>query len=314
MAGLVLVAALGAWTALIAGDGDGRPAPVLWLLGGLVLAVAIGRAAAARGVPLFGLVAVAVAGAAALTWPGVLAPAGAPTGYANANATLLGLGALSAVGAARAAGTGGRGRLWSAVAVALFACVPATGSIAGTIVVTGACATLALAIRTRWSPLVIGTGMVVAALALGLTVAIASGSDPAGLGGRAGVRGELWAAAEELADEQPVTGIGPGRFEVRNPVTDDDDLRWAHHGYLQVAAELGVVGLVLTLGLVAWGWGVLWWASDRADVASVGAAALGAVVTHATVDYVFHIPAVLVTTALLVGFGSWAGSVDATVE
>ena len=314
VAGLALVAVLGAWTALVAGDGDGRPAPVLWLLVGLVLAVAIGRAAASRGVPLSGLVAVAVAGAAALTWPGVLAPAGAPTGYANANATLLGLGALSAVGAARAAGSGRRGRWWSALAVLLLASVPATGSVAGTIVVIGAGVILALAVRTGWSPLVIGTGMVAAALCLGLTVAIASGSDPAGLGGRAGVRAELWAAAEELADEQPVVGIGPGRFEVRNPVTDDDDLRWAHHGYLQVAAELGVVGLVLTLGLLAWAWAALWQASHRTDAAAVGAAALGAVATHATVDYVFHIPEVLIAAALLVGFGSWAGSVDAGVE
>ena len=314
VAGLALVAALCLWTALVAGDGDGRPAPVLWLLGGLVLAVAIGRAAASRGVPLFGLVAVAVAGAAALSWPGLLAPAGAPTGYANTNAALLGLGALSAMGASRAAGAGGASRGWSALAVVLIGTVPATGSVAGTILVLGACVTLALAFRTRWPALVIGAGMVVAALSLGLTVAIGSGSDPVGLEARAGVRGELWAAAEELADEQPVIGIGPGRFAVRNPVTDDDDLRWAHHGYLQVAAELGVVGLVLTLGILAWAWAVLWRASHRADVTPVSAAALGAVATHATVDYVLHIPAVLVTTAVLVGFGSWAGSIDDGVE
>ena len=313
-AGLALVAALFAWTVSVAGDGDGRPAPVLWLLGGLVAAVVIGRAGASQGVPLFGSVAVAIAGAVALTWPGVLAAAGAPTGYANANATLLGLGALSAMGASRAAGPGRGRRGWSALAVVLIGAVPATGSVAGTIVVLGACVTLALALRTRRPTLVIGAGVMVVSLSLGLTVAIASGSDLGGLRAQAGVRAELWAAAEELADEQPVTGIGPGRFEVRNPVTDDDDLRWAHHGYLQVAAELGIVGLVLTLGLGAWAWAVLWRASRRTDAASVSAAALGAVTAHATVDYVFHIPELLAVTALLVGFGSWAGSVDDGVE
>lgn len=301
-AGVVIILALAWWVAFFAGGGAGRPAPVLWLLGGILLAVAVGRATAGRPEVVPRIVALAILGAIALTWPGALGPAGAPLGYANANGTLAGLGALMAVGAAGTSRSVGERNAWLGLGVGFGAATAVTGSWAGLISLSAALLLLVLSAVARWPAAVIVGGLIVLSLGLGLTSAIAAGDDPAGLGERTGVRGELWVAAADLAAEHPGRGIGPGMFAELNPVTDDADLRWAHHGYLQVAAELGFVGLGLVLALIGWVSCRLWIASVRAPVRSAfGGAAVLVVGLHATVDYVWHVPAVLLVLAVVIG-------------
>ena len=305
LGGLVVVALLAVWVA----TGEGRRGPVLALLAAMVLAVAVGRVLARRAPQPFGLVTVGVAGAVVVTWPGLLEVTGAPTGYANANATFVGVGAIAAVGAAREARSDpARGR-WLAVAVALLVAVPGTGSVAGTVVVLVGGALVLVGLATRWPPAAVVGGLVLCSLALGVTVAVGAGGDVLGLQDRAGVRADLWAGAEELADAEPLRGIGAGAFAERSPVTDDDDLRWAHHGALQVTAELGVVGLVLSLVLAGWMWVSLLRAAASDPVRpTVAAGPLAVVALHSTVDYVLHSPAVVIVMLVTLGIGTAGGT------
>jgi putative inorganic carbon (hco3(-)) transporter len=65
-------------------------------------------------------------------------------------------------------------------------------------------------------------------------------------------RYDAWSAAAELAVENPLLGVGPGNFRFYyNELTDrpagTHNLYVAHNAYLDVAAELGIVGMVLFL-------------------------------------------------------------------
>lgn len=70
-------------------------------------------------------------------------------------------------------------------------------------------------------------------------------------------RPELWRAAAKMAADRPFTGVGIGRYykEVSAYATRPDELirpqENAHNYFLQVAAELGVPGIVVFFALVA---------------------------------------------------------------
>lgn len=278
---------------------------MLLLLLGLALATAVGRALAGRAGLVPKLVAVSVAGSIVLTWPGVLSAGGAPLGYANGNATLSSLGLVAAVAAARAERNSALRRGWTALAGLLGALTVATGSVAGVVALAVALGLLGLSAVTRWAAFAVAGGLVAVSLTVGVTTAVALGSDVGGLRERTDIRGELWAAAADLAHDEPVTGIGPGQFADRTPVSSDSDLRWVHNEYLQVAAELGLVGLALLAGLAGWTWATLWaTARDRPARAAVAAAAVTVVGLHAAVDHVWHLPAVLLAGSLLLGAGT----------
>lgn len=303
--GFGLVVALALWVGLVAGDGEGRPTPVLWLLAGLVAATAVGRVLGRRPGLVPGLVAVSVAGSMVLTWPGVLRAGGAPLGYANGNATLASLGLVAALAAARFAPDAGGRRGWFGLALFLAVLTVATGSLAGVLALSLALGLVGLSAVTRWPGFAVVGGLIAVSLSLGITTAIALGSDVGGLGERAETRGELWTAAADFAVDEPLRGIGPGQFAVRNPVSSDADLRWAHHGYLQVAAEYGLLGLLLVVAVIGWVWATLWsTAVHRPASASLTAAAVTIVGLHAAVDYVWHLPPVLVVMFTLFGAGT----------
>lgn len=301
VAGALIVVLLGGWLALGAGTGGGdRPEPVLALLAGLVTAVVAGRLLADRSVPVAGPVAAAVAATFALTYPSLLSAAGAPTGYANANATLAAVGTLAAAAAARAALPGTRRQGWVLVAAALAAATAATGSVAGAAALVAGAGVAAVGVRPHRSPAVPVAGLLIVLVVVGVTGAVASGG---AAGVRAGdeLRSDLWVGAAELARGEPLRGLGVGAFEERNPVTSDPDLRWVHHEYLEVAVEAGAPGLLLVLVLAAWVAVRLW--SATADPAAVVTAAAVATVVglHGAVDHVWHHPAPLVLAAALFG-------------
>ena len=113
-------------------------------------------------------------------------------------------------------------------------------------------------------------------------------------------------AALRLVARQPLTGTGPGHADLRWKGPDHGSQLYAyvHNEYLQVAAELGVVGLVLLASLlaaIAW---LLWRARPtgpaRATWAGVAAAA-AAFAVHSGFDFVWHLPAIVVAVTLLVG-------------
>lgn len=300
--GLGLIGLLAAWVGFFSGDGSGHPGPVLLLLFGLVVATAVGRVLAVRRGLVPRLLATSIAGAIILTWPGLLSAGGAPTGYANANATLASLGVIAALAAARTARQAADGRAWIALGIVLALFTASTGSVAGVLSLVLALGLLGLSAVTRWPAFVIVGGLIAVSVTIGVTTTIALGDDPVGLAARSDVRGELWAAAADFVDEAPGWGIGAGEFAEQNPVSDDADLRWAHHGYLQAAAEYGIVGFLLVLALAGWVWARLWNRSfSHPAEAVLGGAGLLIVGLHAAVDYVWHVPAVMLVLAVLVG-------------
>jgi O-antigen ligase len=228
-----------------------------------------------------------------------------PWGYANGNATLASLGLVAALLAARGERDVGVRRGWVGIAALLGALAVAAGSTAGIFTLAVALGLLGLTAATRWTGFALIGGPIAVSIALGVTTSLALGSDLGGLRDLAEARGELWAAAAELANEEPLYGIGPGEFAERNPVSTDADLRWAHHGYLQVAAEYGLVGFLLVAALAVWVCVTLWVAAEGAPAAaSMAGAAVTIVGLHASVDYVWHLPPILLVTCVLVGAGT----------
>jgi hypothetical protein len=117
------------------------------------------------------------------------------------------------------------------------------------------------------------------------------------------------AALRELRDH-PVTGAGPGldRLTWSDPAGGLHLLRYAHDEYLQVGAELGIVGLALLGGfLAAVGTLLRRPALDPPD--GLRAGVVGGVVAlagHAAFDFVWHLPVIPLSAAALVGLASAA--------
>lgn len=297
----VLVVMLGAWALPAVRHGRGHAGPLLWLLVGSVAAYGVGRALAWRDGFLDRLLAVGIAGSIAVTWPGVLHAGGGPLRYANANATLASLGAIAAIGAATHAERATDRRGWVGLAGALVVANIVTRSVAGTASLLVAVVLVGLGRVSRWSLVPVLGGLVALTVALGATFAVAVGGDPLGFGERAGLRAELWTAAADLVHDAPVRGIGAGEFAAHNPVSDDEDLGFAHHEYLQVAAELGTVGLVLVLALVVVLLLLVRPVGPYRGSPVLATAAVLVVALHATVDHIWHTPVVVVIAALLCG-------------
>ncbi|MSR78445.1 MAG: glycosyltransferase [Candidatus Omnitrophica bacterium] len=71
----------------------------------------------------------------------------------------------------------------------------------------------------------------------------------------------LWKQAWGIFKKQPWFGAGPNTYNVmitRNPIPDYQVTPYAHNSYLQVLAELGVVGTLPLLVILAWVIAVCW--------------------------------------------------------
>lgn len=300
--GTALLISLVAWIGTYSGGGVGHAQPVMWLLTASAAAFVTGRWSARRYVRPERILPIALLGAIVLSWPALLRAAGAPTGYANANATLTSMGTLVALISASNASQAKSRLSWVLTIACLMTATVLTGSLAGFMCLLAGLSLVALALPGRAPRTAVAGGLIVVSVALGITAAIAAGASIGGLGDRTGVRGDLWRAAVDLMRSAPLYGRGHGGFEALNPVSRDPDLRWAHHGYLQAGAEYGVVGLGLILSMAGLLWSELWSVAKRDPAAgALGASCMTVVALHATVDHVWHAPAVLVTLALVLG-------------
>jgi O-antigen ligase len=113
-------------------------------------------------------------------------------------------------------------------------------------------------------------------------------------------------AAVRVAAEHPLTGAGPGRADLRSRGADGGTrfYGYAHNEYAQVAAEFGLVGLAL-LAILLVAFARLLWRARATGPPVVGwagvVAATAAFAVHSGFDFVWHLPAVLLTVMLLVG-------------
>jgi O-Antigen ligase len=113
-------------------------------------------------------------------------------------------------------------------------------------------------------------------------------------------------AALGLVSQHPLTGTGPGQAELRWEGTDHGTHLYAyvHNEYLQLAAELGLVGLVLLAVLLAAMARLLWRARPTDPASGTWAGVVAASVAfaiHSGFDFVWHLPAIVLTVTLLIG-------------
>ncbi len=302
----VLLAALAGWVVLAATSGGGGPQA--WLLLGAAGAYLIARILppAVHWAPPLGVVAVAVVVFARDPDGSLTAqPIQGPFGYANAKAQFFALAALAA------------GMLWAALrprllralslmAAVAFASIPffAHSWAAATLVVA-----LGIAVLVSRTP-GLRRAAVIAMAAVFAVAVVATGAIGAIYPNRADLiertvgerRAQLWHdAIEQIADE-PASGVGPGRFRLESPTAlSDQDAQWAHHGFLQVAAETGIFGGILLTAVFGWALVALAFRPDLDRVAVAGAAAVASLGIHATVDYVLHFAALPIAAAALAG-------------
>lgn len=119
-------------------------------------------------------------------------------------------------------------------------------------------------------------------------------------------RAEALDAGMRLAADNPVAGVGPGQAVLSWVGPDGRTFvaKYAHNEYLQVLVELGVVGLALLLAVLA---GIVREVrAGRRDASSRplwagGVAGLAALAAASAVDFLWHVPAVPLFGAVLIG-------------
>ena len=111
-------------------------------------------------------------------------------------------------------------------------------------------------------------------------------------------------AALELVSKAPLIGAGPGNgtFFFDSGNEGMRVMRYVHNEYLQVLVELGAVGLLLALGVVAAVLIAMW--RGRGTALWAGAmAAVVVVLVHSAFDFLWHLPVVLIVAGLCAGLG-----------
>lgn len=288
--------------------GQGRPWPIAMLSLAGVVAVVGGRALGMRSqrwapMALTALIVIAIG----TSWPISAGPGAGPFNYRNATATSL-IVAVTACSVLASTVRSKRLRLVAAASAIVLGLVAAAAAMAAGLGLLMMAIPL-LCLMGRLSPrrallyclvgwLAVLTGTVVVAMLF------TGDSGSAVIGLIDPVRVQLWHEAMELFRHNPL-GVGPGSFATFSPTGGQDlDLRWAHHEYLQMGAELGWAGMALTIATVTWGFAALRSAAESRSggvVAAFGAAGLAAIAIQGAADHVLHYPAIVLAMCLLQG-------------
>ncbi|MER7374870.1 O-antigen ligase family protein [Streptomyces lanatus] len=312
-AGVVVLGTCAAWSLISAAVHGGRPEGVLLA----ILAVAAGYAAGRIGgalLPVAAPCAGALAGVGLTLSVPQLSPGPqmvAPLGHAGATAAVLTLSAGAACCAAWAASAAAvRLAMWAlAAGVAVTAAV--LGSTSGFVTCSAVlvCSLAAGHLHHR------GVGIAGLALAAasvtGLTWAVAGDAIPGDLlvwlrEQLTGQRIELWRDALHLAREDLALGVGPGRFGELSTTSTQTLLSDGkpHSAPLQLAAEQGVVGVLLLAAAFCWMLFALWRTARPTPVALTAGAALTALAAIAAVGNALSFTTVSVGAGLLAGIAT----------
>ncbi|KOG39877.1 O-antigen ligase family protein [Streptomyces resistomycificus] len=311
--GVAVLTACAVWSLISAAAHDGRPEGVLLA----VLAVGAGYAA---GRICGALVPVAAPGAAALAGLGLAVGRShvgpgpeivAPLGQAGATAALLTLSAGAACCAAWSAGAPALRGALRALAVGIAVTAAVLGSVSGFVACTAVllCSLAAGRLRHR-APALAGLALS-AALATGLTWAVAGHAVPDGLevslrGGLTQHRIQLWHDALGMAHRETALGVGPGRFgelsttAAQTLVSDGKP----HSAPLQQAAEQGVVGVALLAVTFCWMLYALWRTGRPTPVALTAGAALTALAVISCVGNALSFTTVSAGAGLVAGLAT----------
>ncbi|MFF6813101.1 O-antigen ligase family protein [Streptomyces sp. NPDC012403] len=312
-AGVAVLGVCAAWPLITAAARGGRPEGMLLAVLAVTAGYAAGRISGAL-LPVAAPCAGALAGVGLTVAVPRLVPGPqitAPLGHAGATTAMLALSAGAACCAAWAASAPAVRSALLLLAAGVVVTAAVLGSVPG--FVAGAAVllcSLAVGRVRRRGPVLAGLA-VAAAGVTGVIWAVAGDAVPEGfaasLEGRLTAhRVGLWRDALGMVREHAGLGVGPGRFGELSTVSGQSPLSDGkpHSAPLQLAAEQGVVGVVL-LGL-AFGW-LLYalWRSPRATpvVLSAGAA-LTALAVIAAVGNALSFTAVSVGGGLLAGLAT----------
>jgi O-antigen ligase len=236
-------------------------------------------------------------------------PLGGPFSYANATGAFYLQAAIAGLMLASIAPSAWGRRAGAAAAAVAAVIVPAAGSTAATGLLVLPVAAYFVGRTAPERPAngrlaIVGMGALLA-LAVGGSVVVGATAPPGSARGGRVVderRQSLWHDALTLIRDDPLTGVGPGRFATESPVARSDaDARWAHNGFLQFGAETGVPGLLLLLAAFLCAIAGLARRQGPDVVTLLGAAALVAFGIGASLDYLMHFPVLTVTVAGLTG-------------
>jgi hypothetical protein len=196
-----------------------------------------------------------------------------------------------------------------AIALALLALIAAIAGLSAARV--RAAADDELPWSRRLGPIAAGA---VAAVAVGLVVAglgekpsaaeLGAGADPARITSVSSNRYEYWRVALQAFERHPLEGLGSGGFRVEwlRERTIAEPIRDAHSLEFEIAAELGLVGLLALALMVAGAFGAARQALRQAPGSAAGPCA-GALVwfLHASIDWDWQLPAVTLPAIVLAG-------------
>lgn len=301
------------WSLATAAVHGGRPEGVLLAVLALAAGYAAGRIFGVL-LPVAAPCAGALAGLALAVALPRLAPGPetvAPLGHAGATAALLTLSAGAACCAAWAAPVPAlRWALWLLAGV-----ISVAGALLGsTTAVLTCCAVLLCSLaagrmRRRGPGLLALAGA--AFLVTGLTWAVAGHTLSGGLAGalRDGLtprRADLWRDALGMAHDEAGLGVGPGRFGELSTTAAQSTLPDGkpHSAPLQLAAEQGVVGVLLLAAAFCWVLFALWRAPRPTPVVLTAGAALTGLAAVAAIGNALSFTTVSVGAGLLAGLAT----------
>ena len=276
---------------------------VAFAAAGTTAALLLGLAVATTGVAAYSLVDFAVHGVHQADQQGRLLEY--PLGYANALGALcaIGLVVVLTLGVAERRRARGTVALLALAAAAVLAVALARTNSEGSLVAAAAGGGVAAAFGVGRRLASLATAAVAAAL-VGVYVLTAVTAP-----GFMNARGDYWHVAWVAASHHPLIGDGAGTYDLAW-ATYGDVARFggaldAHSLYLEMPAELGIVGLLLTCVLLA----PVVVGLRHAPRTPLAAAALGGAVTfvvHAGLDWDWEMPAV--TAAGLVCLAAVSGA------
>ncbi|MFC6045358.1 O-antigen ligase family protein [Nocardioides hankookensis] len=132
---------------------------------------------------------------------------------------------------------------------------------------------------------------------------------------------DLWTAAAQMTVEHPVLGMGPGAFALHHrdflsslPDDVNHPLDVAHNTWLELSSELGVLGFLAFVGMLAVAFAQAWsvWRRRRDPVAAAVCVALVGTAASATfVTEQYYLPMWLLC-ALAVGVAAQTGTAEET--